>query len=35
MNISLELISLREIILDKMPNESESFIKMPIDVETE
>ena len=35
LNASLELISLKEIILDKYPNDSESFIKMPIDGETD
>ena len=35
MNVSLELISLKDIILDKYPNDSQSFIKMPVDGEAD
>ena len=34
-NASLELISLSEIIMDQDPNYSESFIKIPVDSETD
>ena len=35
LNASLELISLKEIIMDKEPKDSESFIKMSVDDESE